>query len=132
MDNYLFSDLTHKITGVAMKLQRELGPGFLEKVYENGLVMDLRDSGLEVQHQVPLKVVYRGEVIGEYIADLLVEGKIIIELKAVKKLSDIHKAQLIGYLRTTGYLVGLLLNFGSYSLEHKRYVNMYEIEKTTK
>ena len=89
-----------------------LGYGFLEKVYENALLLELRRRGLQVEQQTPIKVYYAGQVVGEYFADLLVEGKVIVELKAAEAISPAHEAQLLNYLKATGISVGLLLNFG--------------------
>lgn len=94
------------------RVYRRLGYGFLEKVYENAMVLELRQMGLVVEVQKKIEVFYNGEIIGEYFADLVVEGKVIVELKAAKLLADEHEAQLLNYLRATPYEVGLLLNFG--------------------
>lgn len=112
-DNYIYSDLTNKIIGLAYKVFRELGAGFLEKVYENALVLELKEQGFEVKQQHPLKVYYKGQVIGEYYADLVVEDKVLIELKAVNELVRAHEVQLVNYLKATGMKVGLLINFGN-------------------
>lgn len=89
-----------------------LGFGFLEKVYENAMVIALREMGLKVEQQVKIVVYFAGQVVGEYYADLVVEGCVVVELKAVQNLLDEHDAQLLNYLRATEYEVGLLLNFG--------------------
>ncbi|NLB89272.1 MAG: GxxExxY protein [Syntrophomonadaceae bacterium] len=111
-DNYLYSDLTEKIIGCAYKVFDKLGSGFLEKVYENALKIELEKNGFKVIQQYPIKVFYDDTLVGEYFADLLVEDKIIIELKAATELSKAHETQLINYLRSTGYQVGILINFG--------------------
>ena len=90
----------------------QLGYGFLEKVYENSLVIALTEMGLKVQQQAKINVHFQGQVVGEYFADLLVEDVVIVELKAVSRLLTEHEAQLLNYLRATPYEVGLLLNFG--------------------
>ncbi len=113
------ASLTFKIIGCAFAVYNALGAGFLEKVYENALVMELIDAGLKVQQQVPINVLYKGRVIGEFFADLLVEGRVIIEIKAVRKLAPQHETQLVHYLTATGMDIGLLINFGS-SVEYKR------------
>lgn len=117
MDNadktFLYNDLSDKIIGCAHKVYYSLGTGFLEKVYENALVKELDNNGLKVLQQHPIKVYYEGTVVGEYIADILVEEKIIIEVKAVSELSKVHETQLVNYLKATGLKVGLLINFGS-------------------
>lgn len=112
VDNYLYSDLTEKIIGCAYRVFDKLGSGFLEKVYENALKIELEKNGLKVVQQYPIKVFYDGIPVGEYFADLLIEDKIILELKAATELSKAHETQLINYLRSTGYQVGILINFG--------------------
>ncbi len=106
------SDITELIIGGFYQVYNELGYGFLEKVYENAMVMVLKDSGLTVAQQTPINVFFRGEVIGKYEADLVVNDLVIVELKAVRTLSPDHDAQLLNYLKATVYEVGLLLNFG--------------------
>lgn len=107
------ADLTDRIIGAFYAVYNELGHGFLENVYENALVIALRETGLAVEHQASLTVRYRTHVVGDFKADLLVEGKIIVELKAVAQLIPAHEAQLVNYLKASGLHVGLLLNFGS-------------------
>ncbi|HHV77482.1 MAG TPA: GxxExxY protein [Syntrophothermus lipocalidus] len=110
-EKYPHADITEKVIGCAHRVHRKLGSGFLEKVYENAMVIELEKLGLKVAQQYPLNVVYDGKVIGEYFADLLVEDKVIVELKAVSELAPIHEVQLVNYLRATGIEVGLLINF---------------------
>lgn len=106
-------EITSKILEAFLKrVYRRLGYGFLEKVYENAMVLELRQMGLTVEVQKKIEVYYNGEIVGEYFADLVVEGKVIVELKAARALADEHEAQLLNYLRATPYEVGLLLNFG--------------------
>lgn len=112
MEEFLHKDITHSIIGAAYKVYNTLGSGFLEKVYENALCMEIEILGLEVERQAPIKVLYKGKVVGEYFADLLVEKNIIVELKAVTELNRAHEVQLVNYLRATGLRVGLLINFG--------------------
>lgn len=112
--------LTEKIIGCAMQVHRTLGPGFLESVYQKALAHDLRKVGLHVICQHPIQVTYDGVIVGDFIADMLVEGRIIIELKAVQTLAKAHEVQLVNYLTATGIEIGLLLNFGAASLEFKR------------
>ena len=119
-------ELTGKIIGCAMKVHRTLGNGFLESVYQNALVHELRKAGLEVACEVPLHVVYDGVIVGEFAADMVVAGKAIVENKAVQKLCAAHEVQLVNYLTATGVDVGLLLNFGSQELEFKRKYRLYE------
>ena len=104
-------------------MNRVLGSGFLEKVYENALLLELRDSGLKAERQVPLKVLYKGKSVGEYFADILVEDEVIVELKTVDRLRKIHEAQLINYLKATGLKVGLLVNFYGEKADIKRLVS---------
>jgi len=109
--------------GCAFRVINSLGVGFLEKVYENALAHELRKAGLAVVQQHGVSVHYDGVVVGEYAADLLVEGRIMVELKAVKALDGIHTAQCINYLRATGIRLCLLLNFGKSRLDINRIVN---------
>lgn len=113
-------DLTQTIIGICYSVANELGHGFLESVYENALMIALEERGLTVAQQAQLKVYYRDREIGQFYADIVVEDCVIIELKAVKALSQEHSAQLINYLKATGYDVGLLVNFGQSRLEVKR------------
>jgi len=102
----------------------ELGYGFLEKVYENAMMIRLQELGLSCSMQVPIKVFYHGDLIGHYFADIIVENKIILELKAAESLCEEHKAQLLNYLKATDFEVGLLLNFGKKpQLKRKIYDN---------
>ncbi len=107
-----FADLTGQIRDCAYHVYRELGMSFLEKVYENALAVKLDMRGVKYEQQRPITVNYRNRVVGEYVADLVVEGKVIVELKAAREVEDIHFAQLFNYLKATGYEVGLLINFG--------------------
>jgi len=103
-------EVTEKVLRAFYKVYNTLGYGFLEKVYENSLAIELRKMGLEVQQQAPIKVCYEGEEVGDYFSDLLVAACVIVELKAVKALDDDHHAQLLNYLKATEIEVGLLLN----------------------
>ena len=114
--------LSEKIIGCAYQVGNGLGSGFLEKVHENALVYELRKAGLRVYQQHPIDIFYDGIRIGEYFADLLVEGKIIIELKTVRKIDQIHLAQCMNYLRATGLHLCLLINFYSPKIEIRRVV----------
>ena len=122
---YLHTTITDKIIKAAYKVHKTLGFGFLEKVYENALAIELRRMGLKAEQQKPLTVWYEGEVVGEYFIDILVEEKVIVELKAVKKLVDIHEIQVLNYLKGCQLKVGLLLNF-SESLKIKRKYFQYQ------
>lgn len=108
----LHKELTEKMIQAYYRVYNELGYGFLEKVYERALELELSATGLEVKSQYPIQVFYRGEHIGDYIADLLVEDKVIVEIKAADCLIDVHEAQLLNYLKATNIEVGLLMNFG--------------------
>ncbi len=118
-------DLTEKIIGCAFKVHNILGAGFLEKVYENALRIELLKLDLKVKQQEPIKVYYEGEVVGDFYADLWVENQVIIELKAVRVLSKEHEVQLVNYLTATGVDTGLLINFGP-SVEIKRKFREYK------
>lgn len=111
--------LTEKVIGASYKVHNSLGVGFLESVYEKSLMIELRKLGLEVENQYPLKVYYEGHVVGEFIADLFVENKLIVELKAVNNLAKVHEVQLVNYLSASKLDNGLLLNFTS-KVEVKR------------
>ena len=116
------NELTYKINGAVFEVNRILGPGFLEKVYENALLIELRSMGLKADSQVPIKVYYKDEVVGDYTADILVEEQVILELKTVERLEKIHEAQLLNYLRATGIQIGILINFRHTKAEIKRMV----------
>ena len=116
------NELTYLINGTIFEVNRILGPGFLEKVYENALLMELKARGLKAEAQYPIKVKYKDQIVGEYFADLLVEDQVIIELKTVNRIEKIHEAQLLNYLKATGINVGLLVNFKSSKAEIKRLV----------
>jgi GxxExxY protein len=115
-------ELSYKIIGAAMEVHRVLGPGFLESVYEAALAHEFDLQEISYQRQARLTVGYKEIVAGEFRADFLVAETIVVELKASKALTEIDEAQLLNYLKGTGFRVGLLLNFGAASLEHKRRV----------
>ena len=121
-EKILFKDLSYKIVGLAMQAHTELGYGFLERVYENALMVLFEESRIRAQQQLPIKVQFHGRIIGDYIADILVEDSIILELKAADRISDTHKAQTLNYLKATNYRLALLLNFGKHKLECQRLV----------
>ena len=116
------NELTYMIRGAIFEVNRVLGAGFLEKVYENALLIELKEKGLKAEAQVPIRVLYKGREVGEYYADIVVEGRIILELKAIESLQKIHEAQLLNYLKATGYKIGLLVNFKHPKAEIKRFV----------
>jgi GxxExxY protein len=119
-EGLLHADITKIVIGCAFEVIRELGAGFLESVYEKALVLALRQRGLSASSQHPLKVLFRGECVGDFFADILVEQKVLVELKAVRTLAPEHQAQIINYLNATQMEVGLLINFGNPKLEFKR------------
>jgi GxxExxY protein len=116
-----YEEITRAILGCAFEVINELGAGFLESVYENALLLALRQKGLSVTSQHPIEVLFRGENVGIFYADLFVDGKVVVELKAVKAIAPEHQAQIINYLNATGIEVGLLINFGNPKLEYKRF-----------
>lgn len=133
MDIYPHSDITEKIINATFEVYNRLGSGFLESVYENALVIALEKREIKVEKQKIYRIIFDGQVVGEHRIDLLIEGKVILELKAINGIMpDIYKAQLISYLRLTNLLVGLLINFGNDEIEIKRLQNKFEIEKRIK
>ena len=117
--------MTEKVIGCAFTVSNVLGCGFLEKVYENALAHELRKAGLKVEQQHGIAVYYDGQVVGEYAADLLVEGSLLVELKAVKELDDIHLAQCLNYLRATKLRLCLLMNFAKPKVDIRRIANNF-------
>ena len=112
--------LTETVIGCAYRVHNMLGPGFMVKVYENAFKLDLESAGLSVEQQCPIQVRYLGQVVGDFVADLIIEGCLIIEIKAVMKLITEHEVQLVNYLTATGIEHGLLINFGqSVDVRHK-------------
>jgi GxxExxY protein len=120
--------LTKTIIGCAFKVHNTLGPGFVEKVYENALCIELQKQGLETRQQEPIEVYYDGQVVGEYYVDLWVGDRVIVEIKAVQALTKAHEVQLVNYLTATGVDTGLLLNFGP-SVEVKRKYRQYKSKR---
>ena len=116
------NDVTYQINGAVFEVNRILGPGFLEKVYENALIIELRERGLKAESQTPVVVRYKDRVVGEYYADVVVEDEVILELKAVDQLQKVHEAQLLNYLKATGFKIGLLINFKYPKAEIKRFI----------
>jgi len=116
------NDITYTIRGAVFEVNRVLGPGFLEKVYENALLHEIRSRGLKAESQVPINIHYKGNLVGEYFADIIVEESIIIELKAIAKIEKVHEAQMLNYLKATGIKVGLLVNMKYPIAEIKRMV----------
>ena len=118
---HLHQELTRQIIGCAFEVINDLGSGFLESVYEKAMLVALADVGLSVESQKPIGVRFRGKPVGSFYADLFVEERVIVELKAVKALLPEHQAQVINYLNATGVSVGLLINFGNPKLEFRRF-----------
>jgi GxxExxY protein len=123
-----YGGITQAIIGCAFEVSNELGAGFLESVYERSLILALRQKGLSAVSQHPIRVMFRGEAVGDFYADILVEGKVIVELKAVKEIAPEHQAQIINYLNATGIEVGLLINFGNPKLEYRRFTRSKEFK----
>jgi GxxExxY protein len=115
---------TQRIIGCAFAVHNTLGTGFLEKVYENALAIQLREGGLRVEQQHPIAVFYHGQPVGEFFADLLINDTILVEIKAVRSLAKEHEVQLVNYLAATGLDVGLLIGFGD-SVQVKRKYKTY-------
>lgn len=123
MTEIIYKELSYKIVGLAMKVHRQLGYGFLEKVNENALSILLRKEGIKVQTQHPITVHFEGEVVGQYFADMLIEDKIILELKVAERISSAHMAQALNYIKATDLKLALILNFGPKKLTSHRVVN---------
>ena len=120
--NIIHKDLSYKIIELALEVHNELGCGFLEKVYENALMILFEREGIPAKQQAPAGVYFQKKVVGQYFADILVDNKLILELKVVDVISDVHKAQVLNYLRATGIRLGLILNFAKPRFEYKRLV----------
>ena len=119
---YKDKELTEKIIKCGFEVHNILGAGFLEKIYENALSYEISKSKLKAKFQSPISVYYKEKNVGEYISDIIVEGKVIIEIKAVENIIDIHELQLKNYLRATGLEVGLLMNFGTSLIVKRKFV----------
>jgi len=124
-DEHRLNAVTERVIGCAYTVANTLGHGFLEKVYENALALEMRKAGLMVEQQRCLCVTYDGQVVGDYVADLLVEGCVLVELKAIKKFDDVHMAQCLNYLKATGLRLCLLINFGALRVQIKRIINPF-------
>ena len=122
MDANVSKRISERVIGCAYAVGNELGPGFLEVVYESALCLELTRSGLQIERQKPLDVSYKGEIVGKYFADILVQERLLLEVKAVSRLVPEHKAQVINYLKATGLSVSLLINFGTPRTEIRRIV----------
>ena len=117
-----YKELTEKIIGCAYRVYNRMGFGFLELVYEKCMLIELRKAGFDIESQKPIRVQYDGEVVGDFVADILVNDTVILELKSVRKLVEAHEVQLVNYLVATGKPVGLLINFGETKVGVKRKV----------
>ena len=122
MTDLIHKELAYAIVGCAMEVHKTLGPGFLETVYEEAMKIELNLKGLSQQTQVSYPVVYKGHHIKNFVCDMVVDNKVIIELKALKQLSNIERAQSINDLKVTGIELAMLINFGTSSLEYERLV----------
>ena len=122
MTEVLFKRLSYRVVGAAMEVHRLLGSGFLEAVYQTALAHELKLSEIPFEPQKRLTVKYKDIIVGNYIADFVIDGKIIIEIKAVSNLTSSHQAQALNYLAATGYKLAILLNFGATSLQQRRVV----------
>lgn len=120
MPDYPHQEITQSIIGAAFEVHNTLGHGFLEKVYQNALIKELRLRGHQAEADVRITVTYKDEIVGDYIADVLVDNSVILELKALNQLTGEHEAQLLNYLKATGQKIGLLLNFGVRRVQVKR------------
>ena len=123
--NYLHEDLTERIIGAAMEVHNTLHHGFLESVYEEAMAIELNLKKIEFERQMPVDVFYKGKVAKQFFCDFVIEGRVLVELKAIKTLSDTEQAQVLNYLKATDLPLALLINFGSSSLEFKRIINTH-------
>jgi GxxExxY protein len=121
-DKILYKDLSYRIVGLAMEVHNELGYGFLEKVYENSLMILLENAGINAEQQISIPVYFQEKTVGDFVADIIVEDKIILELKTVERIVNVHRSQVLNYLKATGIKLGIVVNFGKEKLEHERFV----------
>jgi GxxExxY protein len=121
--NYLYADLTEQIIGAAMEVHRNLGAGFLESVYEESLAIEFELRKIKYERQKPVNVMYKGRAAKQFVCDFIIEGKVLVELKALKQLTSTEMAQTLNYLKATDLKIGLLINFGQPSLKCKRLAN---------
>ena len=118
----LYKELSYRIMKVVMEVHNTLGAGFLEKVYENAIMIKLRKHGLKAVRQQPIKVHFEGEIVGEYFADILIEDKVILEIKCIEKITNIQRAQVINYLKAINLKLGIIVNLSKPKLEYERIV----------
>ena len=116
------NDITYQIRGAIFEVNRILGPGFLEKVYENALLVELKKRGVKAESQVPISVFYKKSPVGEYFADIMAEDKVVLELKVADNITEVHEAQALHYLKATSFRLAIILNFGKSKLQLKRIV----------
>lgn len=121
-DNMLYRELSYEVMSAIFEVHNTLGPGFLEKVYENALMVEFGLRGIPAEAQKPLTVRFKGTEVGSYSADIVVNSKMILELKAVEAFSKAYEAQVLNYLKGTGFKLGVLVNFGKERVESKRFV----------
>ena len=121
--DFLHKDLTEKIIGAAMEVHKTLRSGFLESVYDEAMAIELDLQKIPFERQKPIDVFYKGKIAKQFFCDFVVEEKVLVELKAIKKLSENEDAQVLNYLKATGFQLALLINFGAASLEFKRIIN---------
>jgi len=122
-ENIIYKELSYKIVGLAMEVYNELGYGFLEKVYENSMMVLFERERIPVRQQAGVPVYFEQRVVGEYVADIIVEDKIIIEIKSASGIADAHRAQVLNYLKATNMRLGIIINFGKKRLEYERLAN---------
>lgn len=120
MNGMLHQEITGRVIGLAMRVHSKLGPGFLETVYRRALLWELQRAGVRAEAEKRIRVLYEGIPVGDFVSDITVEGKVIVELKSMARLLQIHEVQAVNYLSATGLDVALLLNFGADSLEFTR------------
>src|SRR5262245_42382339 len=123
LETLIYPDLSYQLVGLAMEVHNRLGFGFLEKVYENALMILLRKAGIRAQQQSPVKVYFDGEEVGSYIADIVVNDSIILELKSQETITSGNRAQTLNYLKATGFKLAIILNFGKTRLQYERLAN---------
>jgi len=120
--NIIYRDLSYQIMGAIFEVHKELGPGFLESIYEKALIEELPSRGMKVETQKFIDLIYKNKKIGTHRLDLVIEDKVVVELKAVESFSIHHKAQLTSYLKASGYKLGILVNFSKAKVEYRRVV----------
>lgn len=124
-DKHGYNQVSEAIIGCAFEVANTLGRGFVENIYANALAKELAVQALEVRREFPVKVHYKGDLVGDFFCDLLIEGKIIVEVKAASGLNNLQMTQCLNYLKATGFKLCLLINFGAASVQVKRIVNNF-------